>query len=126
MNKIIGIAVLIIAVVAGVIGYTKLNSSAGGSAAVEQVGDTAVIKLSSLPNGNYTTQKFEVKQGTKVRIEGDPTTLVGSMSKVIVDGYEVNKDIAEGDNVLEFVADKSGKFRIHCANGMGNAFLTVK
>jgi len=126
MNKIIGIAVLIIAVVAGVIGYTKLNSFAGGSAAVEQVGDTAVIKLSSLPNGNYTTQKFEVKQGTKIRIEGDPTTLVGSMSKVIVDGYDVIKDIAEGDNVLEFVADKSGKFRIHCANGMGNAFLTVK
>lgn len=126
MNKIIGIAVLIIAVVAGVIGYTKLNSSAGGSAAVEQVGDTAVIKLSSLPNGNYTNQKFEVKQGTKVRIEGDPSTLVGSMNKVIVDEYDVSKDIAEGDNVLEFVADKSGKFRIHCANGMGNAFLTVK
>ena len=126
MNKNICIAVLIIAVVAGVIGYTKISSSAGGSQTVQQVGDVAAIKLSSLPNGNYTNQKFEVKQGTKVRIEGDPTTLVGSMSKVIVDGYEVNKDIAEGDNVLEFVADKSGKFRIHCANGMGNAFLTVK
>lgn len=126
MNKNIGIAAVIIAVIAGVIGYTKFSSSAGGSQVVQQVGDVAVIKLSSLPNGNYTNQKFEVKQGTKVRIEGDPATLVGSMSKVIVDGYEVSKDIAEGDNVLEFVADKSGKFRIHCANGMGNAFLTVK
>lgn len=126
MNKNIGIVVLIIAVVAGVIGYTKFSSSTVGGQAVQQVGDVAVIKLSSLPNGNYTTQKFEVKQGTKIRIEGDPATLVGSMSKVIVDGYEVSKDIAEGDNVLEFVADKSGKFRIHCANGMGNAFLTVK
>lgn len=126
MNKNIGIAVLIIAVVVGIISYTKINSTAGRNQAVEQVRDTAVIKLSSLPNGNYTNQKFEVKQGTKVRIEGDPTTLVGSMSKVIVDGYEVSKDIAEGDNVLEFVADKQGKFRIRCANGMGNAFLTVK
>ena len=45
MNKNIGIVVLIIAVVAGVIGYTKLNSSAGAGASVEQVGDTAVIKL---------------------------------------------------------------------------------
>ncbi len=126
MNKNISIAVLVIAVVAGVIGYTKFNSSPSGNDAVQQVGDVAVIKLSSLPNGNYTNQKFEVKQGTKVRIEGDPATLVGSMSKVIVDGYEVSKDISQGDNVLEFVADKSGKFRIHCANGMGNAFLTVK
>lgn len=126
MNKNIGIAVVGIALIAGVIGYTKYNASSSGSAGVEQVGDVAVIKLSSLPNGNYTTQKFEVKQGTKIRIEGDPTTLVSTMSKVIVDGYEVSKDIAPGDNILEFVADKTGKFRIHCANGMGNAFLTVK
>ncbi len=127
MNKNIGIAVVIIAVVAGVIGYTKFGSPASGaSESVQQVGDVVVIKLSSLPNGNYTNQKFEVKQGTKVRIEGDPTTLVSTMSKVIVDGYEVSKDIAPGDNILEFVADKTGKFRIHCANGMGNAILTVK
>lgn len=127
MNKNIGIAVLIIVAITGIIGYSKYNSSiSGGSEAVQLVGDVAVIKLSSLPNGNYTTQKFEVKQGTKVRIEGDPTTLTGSMSKVIVDGYEVSKDILEGDNILEFIADKSGKFRIHCANGMGNAILTVK
>lgn len=127
MNKNIGIAVVIIIVAIGAIGYTKFGSSvAGGNGVVQQEGNTAVIKLSSLPNGNYTNQKFEVKQGTKVRIEGDPTTLVGSMSQVIVDGYDVSKDIAEGDNVLEFVADKTGKFRIHCANGMGNAFLTVK
>lgn len=127
MNKKIGIVVIVIAVVAGVIWYSKSTSSATStSGSVQQVGDTTVIKLSSLPNGNYTTQKFEVKKGNKVRIEGDPTTLVGSMSKVVVDGYEVSKDITVDDNVLEFVADKTGKFRIHCANGMGNGFLTVK
>ncbi|MFZ5535351.1 MAG: hypothetical protein ACOY3M_04365 [Patescibacteria group bacterium] len=127
MNKKIGIVIVIIAIVAGALGYTKFNSSATGDGkGVLMAGEVAVIKLSSLPNGNYTNQKFEVKQGTKVRIEGDPSTLVGSMSKVVVDGYELSKDITEVDNVLEFVADKSGKYRIHCANGMGNAFLTVK
>ena len=126
MNKNIRIAMVGIAIIAGVIGYTKYNSSSSGGTNVEQVGDVAVIKLSSLPNGNYTTQKFEVKQGTKVRIEGDPTTLVGSMSQVIVDDYNVSKDIAPGDNILEFIADKTGKFRIHCANGMGNGFLIVQ
>mgnify|MGYP001496488621 FL=1 len=127
MNKNIGIAVLAIAVVVGVVGYSKYNMSAvSNTSAVQQSGDTAVIKLSSLPSGNYTKQKFEVKQGTKIRIEGDAETLVGSMSKVIVDGYEVSKTISPGDNILEFVADKSGKFRIHCENGMGNAVLTVK
>jgi len=127
MNKNIGIAVLAIAVVVGVVGYSKYNMSAvSNTSAVQQSGDTAVIKLSSLPSGNYTKQKFEVKQGTKIRIEGDAETLVGSMSKVIVDGYEVSKTISPGDNILEFVADKSGRFRIHCENGMGNAVLTVK
>ena len=127
MNKNIGISVLAIAVVVGVVGYSKYNMSAvSNTNTVQQSGDTAVIKLSSLPSGNYIKQKFEVKQGTKIRIEGDAETLVGSMSKVIVDGYEVSKTISPGDNILEFVADKSGEFRIHCENGMGNAILTVK
>ena len=95
MNKNIGIAVLAVAVVVGVVGYSKYNSSTvGNTNTVQQSGDTAVIKLSSLPSGNYIKQKFEVKQGTKIRIEGDAETLVGSMSKVIVDGYEVSKTIS--------------------------------
>ena len=105
------------------------NNTTSGVSTIEEVsqtGETVTIKLSSLPNGDYATKSFEAKLGSKIRIEGDPETLVGSMGKVIVDGYKVSKDIAPNDNVLEFVADKKGSFRIHCANNMGNSTLVVK
>ena len=70
--------------------------------------------------------EIRVKQGTKVRIEGDTNTLVGCMSTVNIDGYEISKYIESGDNVIEFTADTAGTFPIHCNMGMGNGKLIVE
>jgi hypothetical protein len=84
------------------------------------------IKLVASDTGQYTPDVIRVKQGSVVRIEGDPETLVGGMDTVIVDDYGVQKKIAPNDNVLEFTADKQGEFLVHCANGMGNGKLIVE
>lgn len=88
------------------------------------VGDT--FKLSVSPEYIYSPQVMKVQAGTKVRIEGDPNTLSGSMDTLIIDGYELSKKITATDNVLEFVADKKGTFSVHCANGMGDGTLIVE
>ncbi len=93
---------------------------------VVQTDELTTIKLSSLQNGDYTPKTVKVKLGTKVRIEADPNTLTGSMGRLIIDGYELSKDITPESNVLEFIADKPGQFRMHCANNMGNGTLIVK
>jgi plastocyanin domain-containing protein len=67
-----------------------------------------------------------VKQGTTVRIEGDPATLTGCMSTVNIDGYGISKHITAGDNVITFTADTAGTFPIHCNMGMGNGRLIVE
>ena len=78
-------------------------------------------------NGNqYTPAEIRVKQGTKVRIVADPTTLTGCMTTVNIDGYGISKYIGGGDNVIEFTADKTGTFPIHCNMGMGNGKLIVE
>ena len=61
-----------------------------------------------------------------MRIEGDPESLSGSMDTMIVDGYELSKKVEPGDNILEFIADKTGTYKVHCANGMGNGTLIVE
>jgi hypothetical protein len=75
--------------------------------------------------GQYDPAVIQVKQGTIVRIEGDPQTLSGCMEVVNIDGYGISKRISQGDNVIEFPADKVGTFPINCNMGIGNGTLVV-
>ena len=124
---IIGLMAGLMIISAGCISSGKAESApAAAPSAPVAASDEAVTVRLSFENGNtYTPAEIRVKPGTKLRIEGDPATLVGGMDTVVVDGYGVSKKIFEGDNVLEFVADKPGAFAIHCANQMGNGRLVV-
>ena len=88
-------------------------------------GETQTFTL-GVKGNQYTPAEIRVKQGTKVRIEGDPNTLTGCMSTVNIDGYGISKKITTGDNVIEFTADTPGTFPIHCNMGMGNGKLVVE
>ena len=92
----------------------------------QQIPSGQAIKLSSTPGGEYVPSEIRVKQGSKVRIEGDTATLVGGMDTIVIDGYNLQKIVSSGDNVLEFVADKPGTYEMHCANGMGYGQLIVE
>ncbi|MFZ3301966.1 MAG: cupredoxin domain-containing protein [Microgenomates group bacterium] len=127
INKIT-IAILLIIIISGVIVLAKnitRISRVSNNDNIIQTDEITIVKLSSLQNGDYSPKDIKVKLGTKVRIEADTNTLQGPMGKLIIDGYDLSKEISPSNNVLEFVADKSGKFRIHCENNMGNGTLIV-
>lgn len=125
-TQIISLVVVVMlgGIVWGVVGQKNKNNDE--QERVVQMNGLTTIKLSAERNGMYSPQIIKVKTGEKIRIEGDPESLSGSMETVIVDGYEVSKKIAVGDNVLEFVANNPGEFKIHCAYGMGNSTLIVE
>ena len=109
-------------------------SSGGNSAPKQEPAQTSpaqlspsgqAIKLSSNANGEYAPKEIRVKAGSTVRIEGDINTLVGGMDTIVIDGYNLNKKVSPGDNVLEFTADKPGEYSMHCANNMGYGKLVV-
>ena len=102
-------------------GSTSLQSGAPAAG----TGTTQTINLGFSGN-QYTPAEIRVKQGTKVRIIADPSTLTGCMTTVNIDGYGISKYIKVGDNVIEFTADKAGTFPIHCNMGMGNGKLIVE
>jgi plastocyanin len=141
MDKTItaALAVIIIAIVAMLVlnpasagTANALKTPLAGSTSLSQVGSSAAGTGTTQTftlgfNGNqYTPAEIRVKQGTKVRIEGDTNTLVGCMSTVNIDGYGISKYIRAGDNVIEFTADTAGTFPIHCYMGMGNGRLVVE
>jgi len=140
MDKTItaAIAVIIVAVVAILV----LNPASAGIGNVSKVpsagtttlqpgapaggtGTTQTINLGFSGN-QYSPAEIRVKQGTKLRIVADPSTLTGCMTTVNIDGYGISKYIRAGDNVIEFTADKAGTFPIHCNMGMGNGKLIVE
>jgi plastocyanin len=106
-------------------GASAGDSGGPGSIPAAGTGDTRTVTLSSRGN-QYSPAEIRVKLGTKVRIEGDPTTLTGCMNTVDIDGYGISKRIRAGDNVIEFTADKAGTFPIHCNMGIGNGRLVVE
>lgn len=69
---------------------------------------------------------IRVKQGTTVRIEGDPTSLSGAMAVVNITGYDISKFIRPDDNVIQFVAYKTGTFPMECDMGIGDDRLVVE
>jgi len=101
------------------------NAGGSGSLSAAGTGTTQTFTLGVAGN-QYTPAEIRVKQGTTVRIEGDPTTLTGCMTTVNIDGYGISKYITAGDNVITFTADTAGTFPIHCNMGMGNGRLIVE
>jgi plastocyanin len=101
------------------------NAGGSGSLPAAGTGTTRTITL-GFDGNQYTPAEIRVKQGMKVRIEGDPATLTGCMSTVNIDGYGISKHITAGDNVITFTADTAGTFPIHCNMGMGNGRLIVE
>jgi hypothetical protein len=100
--------------------------SSSGSAGSPGTGTGAVqtFSLKSI-DGQYDPAVISVKQGTTVRIEGDPKTLSGCMEVVNIRGYGISKLITSADNVIEFTADKTGSFPMNCNMGIGNGRLVV-
>lgn len=127
INKVVAVGAFLVILVGFFIvkQLSKKTDSNDVSKIVQTVGLTT-IKLSALPNGTYSPQVIKVKSGTKVRIEGDPKTLSGGMDTVIIDDLNINQKISQENSIVEFTANKTGKFRMRCANNMGNGTLIVE
>lgn len=129
MNDKKSLFVLVAVVVLAIGGwyvFGKRGDTQSKYSAKTQLNQGGSIKLYAVPSGDYAPKEIRVKAGTKVRIEGDVETLMGGMGTLIIDGYNVRKAITPEDNIVEFVADKTGTFKMYCANGMGNGKLIVE
>lgn len=96
-----------------------------GSPAGVGSGPVETFALKSI-GGQYDPAVIRVKQGTTVRIDGDPQTLSGCMAVVNIQGYGISKLIRQDDHVIEFTASKKGTFPMYCNMGIGNGKLVVE
>lgn len=127
INKVVVVgAILILVVGFFMVKQPNNKPDLSDQSKIVKTSELTTVKLSALPNGTYSPQTIKVKSGTKVRIEADLKTLSGGMDTVIIDDLNINQKITKDNNIVEFTANKTGKFRMHCANNMGNGTLIVE
>jgi len=115
MNKKFGRGILILIVIAIIFSFTaiKIFDLTGNSVKNTpiQTGEIKEFKVEAYRFG-YTPDNIIVNRGDRVRI-----TIVNTDT---LHGIKIPEIGVSGDDVVEFVADKSGKFIWYCKNMCGS------
>lgn len=100
-----------------------LSQNAGNVASVN--GDIQVIKAKLGASGEYPN--IVVQEGKKVRfiLQADSGSLNGCNRTVVIPEFNIQKELKEGQNVIEFTPKKEGNIVYTCWMGMVSGNITV-
>lgn len=87
-------------------------------------GDVQVV-TSGLTSGSY--DPIIVQKGIPVKwtIQAEPGDINGCNNSIIIQKYNIQKQLTEGDNVIEFTPTESGTVPFSCWMGMVRSKITV-
>ncbi|MFA5077135.1 MAG: cupredoxin domain-containing protein [Candidatus Micrarchaeia archaeon] len=102
------------------------GSEPNSSGSVQAQGGSAQTFNIKVVNGYYEPREIRVMEGTAVRLALDPQSFVGCMSVFNIWGLGQKITVSQGNNVLEFVADKPGTYKTSCNMGMGAGTFIVE
>ncbi|WP_315079529.1 sulfite exporter TauE/SafE family protein [uncultured Clostridium sp.] len=99
-------------------GFSTLNLSSGNTVNQALIEDGAQIVKTNLSSGSYET--ISVKKGIPVKwiINVERGTLNGCNNKIQISEYGIEKKLQFGENVIEFIPEKTGTFSYSCWMGM--------
>lgn len=127
-SMIIGAAVILLFVLSmTVLSYGKSNQITGalvgpGSDIISD--EIQEVKL-SFSNYGYVLEPSTLKKNVPVKMEVDMGSVYGCMKDIVIPSFGVRKFVSEGDNVIEFVPDQTGTFKIACSMNMGRGSFDV-
>lgn len=95
-----------------------------GAAAAEIVDGVQTV-TTKLTSGRY--EPITVKVGIPVRwtIQAESGTINGCNNRIIIPGYQIEKKLEVGENVIEFTPTQSGTVPYSCWMGMIRSSITV-
>jgi uncharacterized protein len=107
----------------------------GNLAAASSTQQTGIADMTSVESvqlvttelGSQTYPPITVKAGIPVKwtIHAAPGTVNGCNGRLIIPKYNLVKELAEGDNIIEFTPDKAGRVPYSCWMGMIRSQITV-
>jgi sulfite exporter TauE/SafE/copper chaperone CopZ/plastocyanin domain-containing protein len=106
--------------------FTPVKASAGGAAPFAPVIEKGVqVVHSTLNSGRYPA--ITVQQGIPVKwtITAPPGSVNGCNNRMIIREYNIQHRFTVGENTIEFMPEKTGKFSYSCWMGMIRSSITV-
>jgi sulfite exporter TauE/SafE/copper chaperone CopZ/plastocyanin domain-containing protein len=96
-----------------------------GNTSIPVIQNGVQIVNSTLQPGRYPA--ITVQQGIPVRwtINAPPGSINGCNNRMIIHEYGIQHAFKQGDNLIEFLPEKTGKFRYSCWMGMINSVIMV-
>lgn len=105
--------------------FPQTQSAAEGSAAENEIADGVQLVSSELSSGSYP--KITVQQGIPVKwtIDAPQGTINGCNKSIYIPEYGIEYAFKQGENVIEFTPDDTGRFQYSCWMGMIRGSITV-
>ncbi len=66
----------------------------------------------------YTPENVKVKAGIPVQLHFQKSFSGGCLSYLIIEDFQIEKDLDKGDNLVEFTPEKPGIYTFHCGMNM--------
>lgn len=79
--------------------------------------EVQVVKMAITYNG-YSPNVLYVKKGVPVRWVIDAKQISGCTDAIILHGYDIEKDLVKGENVIEFTPRETGEIKFSCGMQM--------
>lgn len=107
----------------GTVAASSTTESAGANTSTVN-GDVQEIQT-TLESGSYPA--IQVQEGIPVKwtITADKKNLNGCNGEIVIPEYDISQKLVEGENVITFTPDKTGKFGYSCWMGMIRSSITV-
>lgn len=102
---------------------SKISTPTGDSVAGYD-SNVQVVKM-KVVGGNYILEPNTVKKGLPVRIEADINQMPGCSKSVVINAFNVRKNLNANENTIEFTPDKAGTFNVYCSMAMYKGQLIV-
>jgi sulfite exporter TauE/SafE/copper chaperone CopZ len=101
------------------------NQAQAGSAGVAKIEDGVQVVTTGLSSGRY--EPIVVQKGIPVKwvIQAENGQINGCNNSIVIPKLGLKKNLAEGDNIIEFTPEESGVIPYSCWMGMIRSKITV-
>jgi hypothetical protein len=105
--------------------FRSVSGQAGADTSAPAIQNGIQIINSTLQPGRYPA--ITVQQGIPVRwiINASQGSINGCNKSMVIPEYDIQHTFKQGDNVIEFIPAKAGRFRYYCWMAMIRSTITV-
>jgi sulfite exporter TauE/SafE len=91
----------------------------------EKIGGAQIVRMKELRHG-YSPDSFKIKNGVPVKWIIDAEEPYSCAASLVVPSLGISKQLARGENIIEFTPREPGRINFSCSMGMYTGYFMVE